>query len=342
MSPPDPPAVNPIAAEAARWVVQLGADDPAERLRAEAGFSAWKAADPRHGRAAERLEQLVGLLQDLRTEGSHPVCQALRATLTPRPRSGHMRWAGGVLALVLTMAVPGWLVLDEVRPGWRGSDLQTTVGEWSSYLLDDGSRIVLSGDSAVNLHFDVHRRSVELLRGEILLEVAPDAGRPFVVDTAQASLRALGTRFSVGKMDGATHLVMLESRLWAQVAAQHRRNPSEMRDGRTVSAGQRLRIWADGLGEVEPVDVKGLAEAWQRHQLVVHDRPLTEVLDVLARHHRGYLHFDREALASIRVSAVLPLDNADKAMDLLMASLPRLRQRSLTRWMHIIERRPDA
>jgi hypothetical protein len=39
---------------------------------------------------------------------------------------------------------------------------------------------------------------------------------------------------------------------------------------------------------------------------------------------------------------VLPLDSADKAMDLLMASLPRLRQRSLTRWMHIIERRPDA
>ncbi|MEG1114830.1 MAG: DUF4880 domain-containing protein, partial [Janthinobacterium sp.] len=49
-----------IAAEqAARWIVQLSADDPAERDTARAGFAAWKAADPLHATVAAGMENLL-------------------------------------------------------------------------------------------------------------------------------------------------------------------------------------------------------------------------------------------------------------------------------------------
>lgn len=56
--------------------------------------------------------------------------------------------------------------------------------------------------------------------------------------------------------------------------------------------------------------------------MVVDNQPLTLVLDEISRHRRGHLQFDRQALANLRVSAVLPLDNTDRALQLIAETLP--------------------
>ena len=69
---------------------------------------------------------------------------------------------------------------------------------------------------------------------------------------------------------------------------------------------------------------------------MVDNRPLAEVLDQLARHHPGPMRFDREALAQIRVTGVLPLDDTAKALRLLQRNFPELRVRSVAgRWVWI-------
>ncbi|MGV8783227.1 FecR family protein, partial [Pseudomonas aeruginosa] len=62
--------------------------------------------------------------------------------------------------------------------------------------LADGTRIDLSSATALDLAYDESLRQAYLWRGEILVESAQSA-RPFLVHTAQGSVRALGTRFSV-------------------------------------------------------------------------------------------------------------------------------------------------
>jgi len=87
------------------------------------------------------------------------------------------------------------------------------------------------------------------------------------------------------------------------------------------------------------VDTRSVEDAWRHHQLVVKDQPLPAVLDQLARQFPGHMQFDRVALADLRVSAVLPLDDSDRALNLLAEALP-LRIREFTPWLKVISRAP--
>ncbi|MED5616476.1 FecR family protein [Janthinobacterium sp. P210005] len=321
------PRTDIAAEQAARWIVRLSADDPAERDSAQAGFAAWKAADPLHATAAAGMENLLRQLNAVREPagGDHRPARAALAAIAPKPRQRLRQLAAASAVAVLTLT--GALVFSE-RPAYLLADLRSPTGQWSTHTLADGSQLTLAGNSAVNVHFNAGERHVELVQGDILVDVAKDAQRPFIVDSRQAAIRALGTRFSVRREDGATILSMLESKVLAQVP-QH---PAVV-----VQAGQRTRITDDGVGPITAIDAASVQEAWRAHQLVVDDLPLAEVLDELARHRPGQLHYDRAQIAGIRVAAVLPLDDTDKALQLLIDNFPQLRIRMLTRYLVMVD-----
>lgn len=322
------PGTEVAAEQAAHWIVQLSADDPAEREQARIDFAAWKAADPRHATVAAGMENLLRQLHAVREPagGDHRPARAALAAIAPdrpRQRLRQLAAASAVAVLVLT----GALALGG-RPAYLLADLRSPTGQWHTHTLADGSRITLGSNSAVNVRFHADERHVELVRGDILVDVAKDARRPFIVDSEQAAIRALGTRFTVRRDDGATILSMLESKVLAQVP-QH---PAVV-----VQAGQRTRITEDGVGPITAIDAVSVQEAWRTRQLVVDDQPLAEVLDELARHRPGQLHYDRAQIAGIRVAAVLPLDDTDKALQLLIDNFPQLRIRMLTRYLVMVD-----
>ncbi|WP_017876381.1 FecR family protein [Janthinobacterium sp. CG3] len=321
-----------VAEQAAEWIVRLTADDPAERAAAAAGFAAWKRADARHATAAARLEGLLGQMRGPGGAGhdSRPARAALNAQFGARANVGRGKRLGAALALALLLAGPAWLIMHSYPPAYLAADLRSATGEWRSHQLADGSRITLNSASAVNLRFDRRRRALELVRGEVLVEVAREAGRPFVVETAHGSIRALGTRFVVRRDGAATELTMLESRTSVQAA----RRPG---DGVVVSAGEAVRISADGVGPLARIDAGSVAEAWRQHQLVVQERPLTQVLDELARHRPGRIQYDRQRLAGMTVTAVLPLDDTDRALQLLLHSFPTLRVRTISKYLVLVD-----
>ena len=329
-----------IAAEAAQWLVSLRDDETqgnaAALARTHAAFTAWKAADPRHAEAAQRMEALLERVQGLRGQAggnARPAQAALNAALSTGQRRRRAARAGAVLALVLALAVPAAITLRAWPPAYLMADLRTSAGEWQDHQLADGTRIALRGGSAVNLRYDAARRTLELVQGDILVDVAKDAARPFIVQTAHGRIRALGTRFMVERRPDATVLSMLESTTEVQPAA----GGAPLR----VQAGERLRFTAAGAEPATQWDAASAEGAWRRHQLVVNDQPLPEVLDALARQRPGYLHYDRAALEGIRVSAVLPLDDTGRALQLLVDGLPQLRVRMVTRYLAMVDVAPQ-
>ncbi|WP_308924542.1 FecR domain-containing protein [Janthinobacterium sp. J1-1] len=319
-----------IAEQAAHWIVQLSADDEHVRASARAGFAAWKAQDPLHAKAAAGMESLLGQVHAVRGPSGGDVrpARAALAAIAPKRRR-HL--AAGVAAAMLVMAVAAGLAASD-RPAYLLADLRSPTGQWRTHTLADGSHLTLGSDTAVNLRFTNGERHLQLVRGEILVDVAKDARRPFIVDSRHAALRALGTRFTVRQQDDATILSMIESKVAVQLP-QHATT--------VVAAGQRARITPNGVGPLQTFDAASLQDAWRAHQLVVDDRPLPEVLDELARHRPGQLRYDRAQLAHIRVAAVLPLDDTDQALQLLLDNFPQLRVRMLTRYLVMVDAPPQ-
>ncbi|WZB74169.1 FecR domain-containing protein [Achromobacter insuavis] len=97
-------------------------------------------------------------------------------------------------------------------------------------MLPDGSRVWLNTASAFNRDFQPGLRRLHLVAGEILIETGTDKDRPFVVDTAEGRLRALGTRFTVRQEADATLLAVyqgaVEIRTARNAPGRHRGGPA--------------------------------------------------------------------------------------------------------------------
>ena len=68
-----------LSEQAAELVVALTADTPQERAAARNALDVWKAADPRHAQAAERMEYLLGQLEDVQRIGAGATAKLSRS-----------------------------------------------------------------------------------------------------------------------------------------------------------------------------------------------------------------------------------------------------------------------
>lgn len=290
-----------VLLEAAQWLVRLD-DQPDAELERE--FAQWLALDPLH---LEAVQSLRGSLAPLQALPRAPARAALN-------RVAHGRRSGGLkaLAIALALALPLGVWWQQLPTGYLTADIRTGVGQWHEQRLPDGSHIRLDGRSAVDLQFDARSRTLRLISGEILVEVAKDAQRPFRVVTEHGIVQALGTRFVVERLDRATRLAMIESSTLVNAGGQQL----------TVYAGQQLIFDEHGIQPPQAVDGSELEQAWRQQQLLVSEQPLPQVLQRLGRGYSGYLLFDEKALQALKVTAVLPADDSQRALRLLARSLP--------------------
>lgn len=304
---------------AAQWLSLLHSGEASEQQRQ--AFAQWREADPSHALAASRLALLWGRFDGLPNSRAR---KTLDRVLTSK-RGSTLRRTGTCLAVLIAASV-AWQGVRQ-GPVWL-ADQRTAVGERRDLMLADHSHLKLNSDSAVDLHFDGQQRLIDLKRGELWVEVAKDPQRPFVVRTEHGTVTALGTQFLVRREAGQTRVTVLESAIAAR-PVEHPENAVR------VAAGQQATVFADhvdsptSLGHSDPA-------SWTRGVLKVDDRPLVEVLDELARYRSGVMHFDRQALAGLRVSGSFPLGDSNAALAALQTNLP-IRVQRFTDWLVLIK-----
>ncbi|OCC23458.1 hypothetical protein MB02_11700 [Croceicoccus estronivorus] len=292
-----------VVGEAARWLAHLESDDATEQDRAD--FATWCAANPAHALVVERLTGT----RDKLDNAPDVEREALRRLLLRPPRS-----AGIPLVLLLLLFGASWMVWRLPAVQLALADERTSVGETRVIDLADSSRLDISTQTAVNIDVDDNRRSVTLLRGEVLARVTKRPNDPFVVQTDDGTATALGTAYTVRKDVGGTVVTVAVSRV--------RTCPRLDRAAcLTLLPGQSVRMTSrtvERLADVEPGEVGAWADGW----LSAEDRPLTEVLDELNKWRGTPIAFDRGALADLRVSGVFPLRDPDRAVANLTGLLP--------------------
>lgn len=327
-----------IQAQAADWIVQLTADDEAASARARSEFERWKQQDVRHAQAAAGLQRVLDQMDAIRstTQGhTRPAHTAINAALVGHQRTRRIKKAGIAIVLACLCLVPAWKMAQTETAAYLMADMRTATGQRSEHALSDGTAMMMGSKSAVNIRFDRAARHVELVRGDILVDVAKDASRPFMVTTREGTMKALGTRFVVAREDGVTTLTMLESSVVVQTSDQLAQGSTVTR---LVSAGEQIRITSSSTSPAAAVDIRDVSDAWQFGQIVALNQPLVEILDTLSRYRPGYIKYDRDELAGITMSVVLPMAEPDQALQLLVNSLPALRIRMLTPYLVYVDR----
>lgn len=298
---------------AAAWHVQLHAKHVSEDKLAE--FEQWLDAHPAHALAYRRLEDFWQRLSKLEPT---PALQALEKALDTKHRR-RRNLPSKSLTLGLALIAAGWLGTSTEMAQHLMADYNTAVGERRVIELTDNSRITLNTYSAIDVDFSPDRRHITLRSGEILVEVASDASRPFIVETAQGTARALGTKYVVRRDADTTRVGVIESVVEACP------NKSFFSDIPTqcvrLQAEQGTSMTTDHIGQPQPIDTLSLT-AWSDGMISVDNQPLADVLTELERYRRGNIHFDTAELAGLRVSGVFPISDSDRTLQMLADILP--------------------
>ncbi len=305
--------------QAAHWYVQLQDHNAGPQVQGQ--WQAWLDQHSDHQAAWQYVQRVGQRFAPLQHEGS-----GAGRVLREHDARRITRRTGLKSLLVLgASSLLGW-------SAWRGAplrgwsaDLATGVGETRETRLADGSQLWVGAQSAVDLDYSLLARVLYLRFGEILVETAHDARRPFYVDTTQGRMQALGTRFAVCQQDELTRLDVYAGAVEVCTAGSGER--------RIVQAGQQVEFSAQSIGGTRPAQSAG--ESWIHQRLNAEDMPLAQLLQTLGRYRHGHLGW-HPAVAHLSVMGAFPLDDSDRALALLQAALP-VRVQRLTPWWVSVE-----
>jgi len=312
-----------IVRQAAEWLVKLWSGTASDADRAAS--MAWRSQHPDHERAWQRLCCPGRELQNL------PSAIARHALLERDSPDVGRRKTLRALGLAALIGSAGYTI-SRAQPWQRMvADHHTRIGETRRLVLADGSQLTLDTASAVDVHFYDTRRLLALRAGAALIETASDpapAHRPFVVESAQGFVTALGTRYMVRQHDGRSQVVVLEG----AVQIEPRQAPEQ---GRRVNAGEGAFFTAQLVSLPGPVSKT--AAAWASGHLVAERMRVDEFLREIQRYRGGVVHCE-DAVAALRVSGVFPIDDTDLALAVLEQALPVTVKRRTRYWVSVLPR----
>ncbi|QRM56133.1 FecR family protein [Sinorhizobium sp. BG8] len=287
--------------QALAWFVRMQSGDATDADRA--GHAAWMAQSAENRAAYARLTSLWTDLDGVTDRRTQAICLPARST---RGMGRRAFLVGGAAAL----GVAG-LVAGAGLPDFWLSDYATGTGQQQSIALSDGSTVGLDADTAIAVEFTDSSRRISLLHGRAFFDVAKN-DRPFVVEAANGTTTALGTRFVVHQWFDMVTVSVEESAV------------SVMAPNRTIASlhvGQNVSYGEDGLGAVGGIDVE-LVSAWRRGKLIFEDRPLRQVIADVNRYRSGTIRITDSRLLNLRVSGIFDIRNPDGVLDAIAEALP--------------------
>ncbi|OYO29339.1 hypothetical protein CD932_17485 [Janthinobacterium sp. PC23-8] len=283
-----------------------------------AACAAWRAAHPEHERAWARLQRFEQRFDTIPREVARGALSgAPRDRDRGRDRNQDQDRRRVLQVLGIVASGGGAALLAHETGFWQRTtaDYSTAVGETRAIVLADGSRVVLDTASAIDVLHGASERRIVLRAGAILVESAPDKAashRPLLVQTAQGTATALGTRFMVRSFENVSEVAVFEGMVELRPlheAAAAVRLPAGMRGSYSRHAAQANDKADDS------------AAAWTQGSLVAERMRLADLLGELARYRHGVLRCD-ERVAGLRVTGVYSLRDIDRSLANLALSLP--------------------
>jgi transmembrane sensor len=310
-----------LSDEAAEWFIRLRDDRLSARHRER--NVRWLKESPSHIAELLRIQQVYTVLRAAKLENrpSGPPGQADSnvVELTPRtlppptvtsPDQSRVRstttWrvAASVACLAVSLLL-GYIV----KVAWLDRTLETELGEWHIATLTDGSVVRIGPGSKLRISFGDDHRSVRLLRGEAMFDVAKDSSRPFFVKSEMVGVLAVGTEFRVSRHGGEDVVAVTEGTVALYrdgrdgvrgAVTQPAAKLADATGGLSLTAGEQVSVskanesqpiakqkvnidyesaWADGWVSYEDKTIAEVASEFNRRnrvQIVIVDASIAE------------------------------------------------------------------
>lgn len=298
-------AVDPRAAkQAAQWLVLMhsGEMTDADRLACDR----WRASHADHELAWQRAALVSKKFGLVPAKVGAPVLRNAAAM--------NRRAAIKTLALLIAAGPVAWTAY-RVAPWqeWIANE-HTATGEQREITLPDGTRLAMNTATAIDIAFDDKTRRIFLRSGEIMVTTAKDpaaVARPFIVESLQGSMRALGTRFIARQDNGYSRVAVTEGAIEV--------TPKDNQSGAFIVGAGEQANFNNEAGALQAIDQH--ADAWAAGVMYAEKMSLSDFIAEVSRYRPGILRCD-PAIADLQVSGAFQLRDTDAVIKALVESLP--------------------
>lgn len=244
------------------------------------------------------------------------MAQTAPQSTNPARGSGMSRRAAMLMAMAATVVallvgVQWW---QPAMPPSVSSQIHASAfGQTRTVTLDDGSTLMLSSDSEVEVRMSAQLRELVLNKGEAWFDVHRDPARPFLVRAGARSVQAIGTRFLVRHDPSETVVTLLHGSV--RVA------DPELAQSLLLDTVEELRLRSGGEVQRRRIDAD-FAGGWMRGRLVFRETPLSAAVEEINRHVRPRLAVRDPALASMLISGNVRVGDSASVARALAFLLP--------------------
>ncbi|MCS3431626.1 FecR family protein [Klebsiella sp. BIGb0407] len=301
-----------VRAEARRWFLTMQ-NNPSRRQRA--ACDKWRKSSPEHEESWQAIESVwqdTAAPGQLLAEKEAGILSGYLAVMDKNKARTTRRRV--ISASVFSLLLVIMIVTGVQNPSWLqnlSADQVAMKGERREILLADGSKVLLDADSAFSVDFTHESRRIHLLRGGAWFDVTPSK-TPFIVETDMGNVRVLGTQFDVRlqKQGGVVTLVR------GSVAVSTDAHPEPV----VIKPGQQVGFNQHGIDKPVSVNTQD-ATAWHNGRYIFYRTRLADVVREVERYRKGWIVIPSADLADQRVTGSFSLDDTDKALASLQASV---------------------
>ena len=339
-----------IPNKASEWIVLLN-DDP-DNLSLQRDFQSWLEKDIKHREDWKEVSQtwhllgIVGPSFELKSpakkvsQSDSLINQKLSKRATISSSSGHLPYSAKAgfarrvtravgfmtLALVIVFSLPQF----SYHVKYFGADFVNSKPEVRVLDLEDGSRVTLAPETAIDVKLSEKERRITTLSGAAFFEVSKNKTRPFIVEKENIQTKVLGTAFLVDEQDTGVRVAVTEG----LVQVNHMKQDTvsvQLKPGESVA----FLSSHDYKLSKRPIDD---IAAWRAGYLKVRDQPLGSVVDQIDHFFNGHIFISNTDVREKRLTGVFKLDQPRKSLRGI-ASLHGLEVTEVSPWVIILSKK---
>jgi transmembrane sensor len=291
-----------IDAAAAAWAARLDRGDLSASEENE--LDQWLAADPRRAGAFAKARAVALYTERARALGPHFDARKFQPSTPAKTMSRRtLLWGGSAIAAGLGAAITTGYIYTS-----RGEDYTTQRGQMKVIPLADGSVVSLNTASSIKVSYTKALRTITLIQGEALFDVAKDALRPFQVLAGDAQVFAIGTSFVVRHLADAPIEVLVREGVVEVNKRAHNtpgvRLSSNMRAVTAPEAQSPVKV----VAATAPDEIRR-AMAWREGRVIFQGETLRQAVAEFQRYSDTRILIDDDTIAAQAVTGLFQVND---------------------------------